>query len=242
MHILTINLVLYLVLSMGSFCLPASLGALVHMSPCLTLPPLETAVLLCEFYLFLLYFVCDVHVRVWMFISVWAHVHMWMEARSWLWVSSFIDLLLVFWGRIFRLTQKMPLKHLLTFWLVFRFHMQSNSHCTVIAVVLEHSTGSLTLAKWPSVNLVFAVFLVLRGHIKCDLFHLHLYKDTFWCFVQQWNCITALPSECILIFKNQMTQSGINICFSARLVSFNILSSSSICVVTSNRLSFLKAH
>lgn len=180
-HILTINLVLYLVLSMGSFCLPASLGALVHMSPCLTLPPLETAVLLCEFYLFLLYFVCDVHVRVWMFINVWAHVHMWMEARSWLWVSSFIDLLLVFWGRIFRLTQKMPLKHLLTFWLVFRFHMQSNSHCTVIAVVLEHSTGSLTLAKWPSVNLVFAVFLVLRGHIKCDLFHLHLYKDTFWC-------------------------------------------------------------
>lgn len=176
-RILTINPVLYL----ESFCLPASLDALVHMSPCLTLPPLETAVLLCEFYLFLLYFVCDVHVCMWMFISVWAHVHMWMEARSWLWVSSFIDLLLVYWGRIFHLTQKMSLKHLLTFCFVFRFHMQPNIHCTVIAVVLENSTGSLTLAKWPSVNLVFTVFLVLRGHIKCDLVYLHLCKDTLWC-------------------------------------------------------------
>lgn len=117
-------------------------------------------------HLFLLYFVCDVHVHVWMFI-VCGHMHIcgWRPEVDF----EFLPSLISFWYTetgFFAWSKKIPLKHLLTFWLVFRFHMQPNSHCTVIAVVLEHSTGSLTLAKWPSVNLVFAVFLVSRGTLS----------------------------------------------------------------------------
>lgn len=67
---------------------------------------------------------CDVCLD--MLIGMW-HIYMcgWRAEVEFL--SSLIDLL-VYCGRVSHLTQKMPPRHLLSFWLVFRFYMQPARH------------------------------------------------------------------------------------------------------------------
>lgn len=51
--------------------------------------------------------------------------------------------------------------------------------------LLENSTGSLTVAMWPPVNLVLAVSCIER--LRCDPHHLRWRKGRFVMFVQQWS-------------------------------------------------------
>lgn len=131
---------------------------------------------------------CDVYVD--MLIGMW-HIHLcgWRAEVEFL--SSLIDLL-VYWGRVSHLTQKMPLRHILSFWLVFGFYMQPDRHslrnvgmlcsCGPIRLsLLGKSAGSFTLAVWPPMNLVFTLFL---ERPQCDLHHLYLRKGHFIMFVQ----------------------------------------------------------
>lgn len=83
--------------------------------------------------------------------------------------------------------------------------------------LLENSTGSLTVAMWPPVNVALTQFLVLRGLIVAYIIYVGV-KDALWCLYNS-EMPDSIVLRCILLFKYQVVQSGIvNLCLSASLL------------------------